>query len=164
MGAPREAYDREVAFAAAQLRLVPHNESVWEALRSLAAPPWPAQAGGAAGLGPPPHALAADPRYLELCREVLGGAPGCAPALSMLADVLLEQAALLEEAAAAAAAAGESSDDGGGEAPAGAEGQAAAASAAVARRLARQVLQRQLVADPIKGPYLRLELAALSAC
>ncbi|EFN51976.1 hypothetical protein CHLNCDRAFT_37079, partial [Chlorella variabilis] len=33
VGAPREAYDREVAFAAAQLRLVPHNESVWEALR-----------------------------------------------------------------------------------------------------------------------------------
>jgi hypothetical protein len=34
-------------------------------------------------------------------------------------------------------------------------------AAARARQLARQVLERQLVADPIKRPYLQLRLAAL---
>jgi hypothetical protein len=140
LGPPREAYEREVEWAGGQLRLAPHNESAWEALRGLAA--------GGGGLAAPRRALAADPRYLELCREVLVAFPACAPALSLLADVFLEQGALLEEAAA-----------GGG----GADPAAARAGAAAARRLAREVLGRQLVADPIRRPYLRARLAALAA-
>ena len=156
VGTPREAYDREADFAAGKAALAPHSEAAWEALRALAALP-----------GAPSHALAADSRFLGLARQVLSQAPACPPALAVLADVFLEQAALLGDAAAAAAAA----ETGG----AGAEGAAvsaseggldrrhAAAAAAEARRLARQVLERLAAADPIKRPYLRLELAALAA-
>lgn len=164
-GPPPEAYDREVDFATRQLHAVPHNESGWEALRALAAGP-----------GAPDRALAADPRYLQLCREVLGGAedgggsglPGCAPALSLLADVLLEQAALLQGAAALLQVSSASSDSGqDGDAPA-AEAptlslDAVETAAAAARRLAVQALERQLAVDPIKRTYLRLELAAVEA-
>lgn len=170
VGPPAESYDREVDFTAAQTRLAPHNESAWEALRSLAA--------AEVQPGAPRHALAADSRYMALCREVLEASPGCPPALTLLADVFLAQAALLGEAAAAAEGAGD--DDmmrtsSGGEAAAAAAGAAedapaqaldrrhAAAAAAEARRLARLVLERLAVADPIKRPYLRLELAALAA-
>lgn len=161
LGTPREAYDRELEFAAAKLQLAPHNACAWEMLRSLAAAPAAAverlqKAGG--GLEAPPHALAADPRYLDLCRETLGQFPACAPALALLADIFLEQARLLEEVSVSEAAAG-----GGDMAPAAVDAQAAAAGAAAARRLAREVLDRLLVADPIKRPFLRLELAALGA-
>ncbi|KAL4422871.1 hypothetical protein ABPG75_009068 [Micractinium tetrahymenae] len=178
IGPPAEAYDREVDFAARQLRQAPHNESCWEALRALAAGP-----------GAPRLALAADPRYLQLCREVLGGAedgdggglPACAPALSLLADVLLEQAALLQDAAVLVRSGSDSGGDGQDcGAAAGPTGDAAAATAAAAgpqtldpatleaavaaaRRLAAQALERQLAADPIKRPYLTLELAAVEA-
>lgn len=174
IGPPAEAYDREVDFVARQLCAAPHNESCWEVLRALAAGP-----------GAPPRALAADPRYLQLCREVLGGEgsdgglPACAPALSLLADVLLEQAALLRDAAALLLGSTASGDRGhdGGAAGAGAAGAAAgdaggasaldpaalAAAVAAARRLTAQVLERQLAADPIKRPYLRLELASVEA-
>lgn len=134
LGPPREAYDREVDWTAGQLLLAPHNDSAWEALRGLAA--------GGGGLAAPRRALAADARYLSLCREVLDSFPACVPALSLLADVFLEQATLLEEADR-------------GEGP-------AAAGAAAARRLAREVLGRQLVADPVRRPYLRMRLTALA--
>lgn len=164
-GPPPEAYDREVDFATRQLHAVPHNESGWEALRALAAGP-----------GAPDRALAADPRYLQLCREVLGGAedgggsglPGCAPALSLLTDVLLEQAALLQGAAALLQVSSASSDGGQeGDAPAAGAPtlslDAVETAAAAARRLAVQALERQLAVDPIKRTYLRLELAAVEA-
>ncbi|PRW32925.1 farnesyltransferase geranylgeranyltransferase type-1 subunit alpha [Chlorella sorokiniana] len=94
VGTAQEAYGREVEFASNKAALAPHSEAAWEALRSLAALP-----------GAPRHALAADTRFLALAQQVLGSAPACSPALALLADVFLEQAALLSEAAAAAAAA-----------------------------------------------------------
>lgn len=158
VGPPAEAYAREVAFACAQARLAPHNESAWDALRGLAA--------HGAQPGAPRHALAADPRYLALCREVLDAAPGCAPALALLADVFLSQAALLSEAAAAAQAAEDASASGSAGEPAAApllDRRHAKAAADEARRLARLALERLVAADPLKRPYLRLELAALAA-
>jgi hypothetical protein len=159
LGAPGEAHNREVDFAAAKLRLAPHNEAAWEALRSLAA------AGGESG-GAPGFALAADPRYLGLCREVLAAAPACPPALALLADVLLEQAALLRAALDyMGASSGSGSGSGGdtataGQAP-GMSRRAGEAAAAEARRLARRVLERLAVADPIRRPFLAAKLAAL---
>ena len=155
IGTPQEAYDREVDFAAGKAALAPHSEAAWEALRAMAALP-----------GAPGHALAADARFLALARQALGRAPAGPPALALLADVFLEQAGLLSEAASAAAAteAGSASAEGG---AAGTEAaldrRHAAAAAAEARRLARQALERLAAADPIKRPYLRLELAALAA-
>jgi hypothetical protein len=158
LGAPAEAYDREVDFAAAKLRLAPHNEAAWEALRSLAA------AGGEGG-GAPGFALAADPRYLALCREVLAAAPACPPALALLADVLLEQAALLRSALDGMGVSGSGSSGGSDAAPGGQapcmSRRAGEAAAAEARRLARRVLERLAVADPIRRPFLAAELAAL---
>lgn len=167
VGPPAEAYSREVDYACAQARLAPHNESAWEALRGLAA--------AGAQPGAPRHALAADPRYLSLCREVLDAAPGCAPALALLADIFLAQAVLLGEAAAQAQAAEQPAASGATGAGAAAAPEAAAAAAAPldgrharaaaaeARRLARLALERLAAADPLKRPYLRLELAALAA-
>lgn len=151
VGTPQEAYDREVDFAASKAALAPHSEAAWEALRGLAALP-----------GAPSHALAADARFLGLARQVLDRAPACPPALALLADVFLEQAALLGEAAAAAAAAEAGPEGAAAGAPA-LDRRHAAAAAAEARRLARQALERLAAADPIKRPYLRLELAALAA-
>ena len=150
VGPPSEAYDREVDFTARTLRLAPHNESGWEALRALMG----------AHPGAPRRALAADPRPLGLCREVLAGTPGCAPALSLLGDVLLEAAALLRDAARllgsdggpTAAATGRALD-----------AKAAQVAAAAAQRLAREALERQLAADPMKRPFLGAELAAVDA-
>ena len=154
VGLPAEAYAREVEFAAAQARTAPHSESAWEVLRELAGGP-----------GAPPHALASDARYLAACREVLDAAPGCSPALALLADVLLAQAALLGEAAEAAAA--REGGDGAGKAAAASgapplDRRHAAAAAVEARRLARLALERLAATDPLRRPFWRLELAALA--
>ncbi len=122
-----------------KIQVAPHNESAWNYLRGLAGLP-----------GAPPRAVAADARWRRACEEALARQPSCAPALALLADIFAEQAALLDQAAAAGAE----------PAGAGASGDLAHA-AALARQLAREVLGKLAVADPIRAGYYRYRAAGL---
>lgn len=75
---------REVLFATTKIRLAPHSESGWTYLRALAQLP-----------GSPPHAVATDPKWTAISKEVLVKTPCCIPACSFLADIYVEKALLL---------------------------------------------------------------------
>ncbi|KAK9840919.1 hypothetical protein WJX81_000336 [Elliptochloris bilobata] len=91
---PGAVLAREVAFAAAQIRRAPHNDSAWAYLRGL-----PALPGQAAQ-------LAYEPGIPAICLEVLSGDhPSCPPALALLADVYAAQALAARAAGDATASA-----------------------------------------------------------
>lgn len=83
-GTSIEIYSREVLFATTKIRLAPHSESGWTYLRALAQLP-----------GSPPHAVATDPKWTAISKEVLVKTPCCIPACSFLADIYVEKALLL---------------------------------------------------------------------
>ncbi|GAB4820132.1 hypothetical protein N2152v2_007178 [Parachlorella kessleri] len=131
-GTQAELNGREVDFVVSKIHAAAHNESAWAYLRGLA------------GLvGAPEHAAAVDERWRRTCEEVLTRHPSCAPALSLLADVYAGQAAVLEQARLAT----------------GAQSGEAAQAIAVARQLSVKLLDRLVVADPLRAGYYQSKAA-----
>ena len=145
-GPAADSYSREVDLVASKLRLAPHNEAAWGYLRGLAVLP-----------GVPGGGLAADARVLAACREALAAQPSCVPALGLLTEVLLAQAALLEEAAQRVSGSAGSGDASGSRAARWEE------AAARARCDAATALCKLAVADPLRRSYYELQLASAQA-
>ena len=117
-----------------KIHAAPHNESAWAYLQGLA---------GLAGA--PAHTAAVDERWRRTCEKVLARHPSCTPALSLLADVYAAQEALLEQAAS----------------PAGPQSGETAQAIAVAKRLSVKLLDRLVVADPIRAGYYQSKAGSL---